>query len=115
MFRAVAVSGASAITIEMALLAPFNVALAQSNSLPPVTVEAPKVAPTRVAGKPGPRTAALTRRTPKPVAVPPPARPVVVFVNTESGGVNASYGTPPVVARFQLRSEEHTSELQSRP
>jgi iron complex outermembrane recepter protein len=108
MFRAVAVSGASAITIEMALLAPFNVALAQSNSLPPVTVEAPKVAPTRVAGKPGPRTAALTRRTPKPVAVPPPARPVVVFVNTESGGVNASYGTPPVVARFQLPQESYS-------
>src|ERR1700722_6433797 len=108
MFRAVALSGASAITIEMALLAPCNVALAQSNSLPPVTVEAPKAAATRVVRKPGQRSAALTRRTPKPVAVPPPAAPVVVVINTDSGGVNASYGTPPVVARFQLPQESYS-------
>ena len=108
MFRAVALSGASAMTIEMALLAPFNVAFAQSNSLPSVTIESPKVVAMRVARKPGQRTAALTRRTPKPAAVPPPARPVVVFVNTDSGGVNASFGTPPVVARFQLPQESYS-------
>src|ERR1700722_3960756 len=108
MFRAVALSGASAMTIEMALLAPFNLAFAQSNSLPSVTIESPKVVATRVARKPGQRTAALTRRTPKPAAVPPPARPVVVFVNTDSGGVNASFGTPPVVARFQLPQESYS-------
>jgi len=108
MFRAVALSGASAITIEMALLAPFDLAFAQTHSLPPVTIEAPKVSATRVVRKPGQRTAALTRRTPKPVAVAPPARPVVVVINTDSGGVNASYGTPPVVARFQLPQESYS-------
>src|ERR1700722_5911994 len=107
MFRAVALSGASAIAIEMALLAPFDLAFAQTHSLPPVTIEAPKVAATRVVRKPGQRSAALTRRTPKLVAVPPPARPVVV-INTDSGGVNASYGTPPVVARFQLPQESYS-------
>src|ERR1700722_18465316 len=108
MFRAVALSGASAIAIEMALLAPFDLAFAQTHSLPPVTIEAPKVAATRVVRKPGQRSAALTRRTPKPVAVPPPAAPVVVVINTDSGGVNASYGTPPVVARFQLPQESYS-------
>ena len=107
MFRAVAISGASAIAIELALLAPFDLAFAQTDSLPPVTVEAPKVAATRVVRKPGQRSAAFTRRTPKPVAVAPPARPVVV-INTDSGGVNASYGTPPVVARFQLPQESYS-------
>src|SRR6202020_2840601 len=117
MFRAVAISGASAITIELALLAPFDLAFAQTHSLPPVTIEAPKVAATRVVRKPGQRSAALTRRTPKLVAVPPPARPVVVVINTDSGGVNASYGTPPVVARFQLPQESYsiTSKMPDKP
>src|ERR1700727_2779614 len=108
MFRAVAISGASAITIELALLAPFDLAFAQTHSLPPVTIEAPKVSAPRVVRKPGQRSAALMRRTPKPVAVAPPAGPVVVVINTDSGGVNASYGTPPVVARFQLPQESYS-------
>jgi len=106
MYRAVALSGAGAITIEMALLAPFNLAFAQSNSLPPVTIEAPKVVTTRAVKKPGQHTAALTRRSPKPAAAEP-ARPVV-FITTDGGGVNASYRTPPVVARFQLPQESYS-------
>src|SRR3984957_3381692 len=108
MFRAVALSGASAMTIEMALLAPFNLAFAQSNSLPSVTIESPKVVATRVARKPGQRTAAaLMRRTPKPV-VAAPARPVVLVTTDGGDGVYASYGTPPVVARFQLPQESYS-------
>jgi iron complex outermembrane recepter protein len=106
MLRAVALSGASAITIEMALFAPFNLAFAQSNSLPPVTIEAPKIVTTHPAKKPGQRAAALTRRSPKPAAAEP-ARPVV-FITTDGSGVNASYRTPPVVARFQLPQESYS-------
>jgi iron complex outermembrane receptor protein len=106
MFRAVALSGAGAITIEMALLAPFNLAFAQSNSLPPVTIEASKVVTTRAVKKRGQHTAALTRRSPKPVAAES-AKPVV-FITTDGSGVNASYRTPPVVARFQLPQESYS-------
>jgi iron complex outermembrane receptor protein len=107
MFRAVAISGAGAMTIEMALLAPFNLAFAQSNSLPPVTIEVPKAVATHAARKPGQRAAALMRRTPKPV-VAAPARPVVLVTTDGGDGVYASYGTPPVVARFQLPQEPYS-------
>src|ERR1700733_1344571 len=102
MSRLDAVTGASAIVIGMVQLAPFSVAFAQSNenALPPVTVEAPETAARHAARKPVQRVAVARRRTPQPVAIPP-AR-LFVSANADSGGVNASYGTPPVVARFQL-------------
>ena len=108
MSKLCALCGASAIALEIALLVPFNTAYAQSNetTLPPVSVQAPpKVVAKPAAKKPGERIAAERRRTRKPVAVAEqPPRPAVSPA-IDGGGVNASYGTPPVVARFQLPQE----------
>jgi iron complex outermembrane recepter protein len=103
MLKLRALCGVSAIAVEMALLAPFDAAVAQSNenSLPPVSVDAPNVATHRAAKKPGQRTAA-SRRAPKPAVASPAQQRPSITVTIETGGVNTSYGTPPVVARFQL-------------
>jgi iron complex outermembrane receptor protein len=94
--------------MEIALSAPFNVAFAQSNqnALPPVTVQAPpKAVAKRPAKKPSERVAAARRRTPKPIAAAEQPSKPAVSPAIDGGGVNASYGTPPVVARFQLPQE----------
>ncbi len=78
------------------------------NSLPPVTVEAPPQAtPKRAAKKPGENVAVERRRAPKQAATPQQPRPAI-SVTIETGGVNTSYGTPPVVARFQLPQESYS-------
>src|ERR1700744_4958548 len=87
MFRLHALRGVSVVALQAALLAPVAVANAQDaaqgaapdsgQALPPVTVQAPKPAPRRVAAKPGEHVAA--RR--KPAAAPSQSaqnRPVVV-------------------------------------
>jgi iron complex outermembrane receptor protein len=102
MFRYHALGGVSVVAIQAALLAPAEIAYAQSGEqrvLPPVTVEAPRQ-PRPAARKPANRTAASRQRT-TPVAAPERKRPVVV-VETEGAGANASLGTPAAVARFQL-------------
>jgi iron complex outermembrane receptor protein len=110
MSRFGALCGASsAIAIEMVLLAPFDTAIAQNNetALPPVTVQAPPQAvPKRVVRKPE-NAAAVRRRTPKQLANSQPEKPPV-SVTIETGGVNAAYGTPPVVARFQLPQQSYS-------
>lgn len=107
MSRLSALSGAGAIAVEMALLASFDAARAQtSQTLPPVTVQAPPQAAKRAA-KPGENIAAVRRRTPKQVAAAPPPRPPI-SVTIETGGVNESLGTPPVVARFQLPQQSYS-------
>ncbi len=111
MSRLCALCGASAIALEIAWLAPFNTAYAQSNesALPPVTVQAPpKVVAKRPAKKPGERVAAARRRTPKPVAAAEEPPKPAVSPAIDGGGVKASYGTPPVVARFQLPQETYS-------
>ena len=66
--------------------------------LPPVTVEAPNQRQAvRPARKPAQRTAAASRRK-KPVA----AASHPVLAQSDGGGVNASFGTPPIKQRFQL-------------
>ena len=104
MLKLRALCGVSAIAVEMVLLVPFDAAVAQSNanSLPPVSVDAPKVATNRAAKKPDQRTAAASRRTPKPAVASPAQQRPSITVTIETDGVNTSYGTPPVVARFQL-------------
>ena len=94
--------------MDVALLAPMSVAYAESDAhaLPPVTVEAPRVAAKRPK-KPDQRDAAQRRDAPKPAAAPPANRPVV-YVTTDSGGVNAIYRTPPVVERFQLPQQSYS-------
>src|ERR1700733_11411969 len=104
MLKLRALCGVSAIAVEMVLLVPFDAAVAQSNanSLPPVSVDAPKVATNRAAKKPDQRTAAASRPTPKPAVASPAQQRPSITVTIETDGVNTSYGTPPVVARFQL-------------
>jgi iron complex outermembrane receptor protein len=102
MFRYHALGGVSVVAIQAALLAPAEIAYAQSGEqrvLPPVTVESPHQ-PKPAARKPANRTAASRQRT-TPVAAAEQKRPVVV-VETEGAGANAALGTPPAVARFQL-------------
>src|ERR1700761_913045 len=106
MSRFYALCGTSAIAVELALLASVELAHAQSSELPAVTVEAPKVATKSVAKKPDQQAAALRQRAPKPAEAPTLQH---VLVNaTDLGGVNASYATPPIVARYQLPQESYS-------
>jgi iron complex outermembrane receptor protein len=101
MFRYHAPGGVSVVALQLALLAPADVANAQSGEktmLPPVTVDAPAAPVRRVARKPAGQIAAR-RQTRPAVAAPERQLPVVVV---DSDGANASLRTPPVVARFQL-------------
>lgn len=105
MFRYHARGGVSVLAIQAALLAPAEIAYAQSGEqkvLPPVTVESPRP-PRPAARKPATRAVASRHRT-APVAVADRNRPVVP-VTTEGAGANAALGTPPAVARFQLPQE----------
>src|ERR1700761_6301726 len=110
MSRLVAVAGASVIAAEMVLLlAPIDPAIAQSNenTLPPVTVQAPpQAAPKHAARKPE-NAAAARRRAQRLIATSHPAKPPI-SVMIETGGVNAAYETPPVVARFQLPQQSYS-------
>ena len=108
MFRYHALGGVSAIAIQAALLAPADLANAQSSDakvLPPVTVEAPRTQARRAAASPAARVAA--RRSSQAVAAPERQRPVVV-VDTAGAGANASLGTPAAVARFQLPQQSYS-------
>lgn len=101
MFRLHAISGVSVVAVQAALLASADTAHAQNSGqavLPPVTVEAPR--PAKPAARmPANRAAVAARR--RPTAAAAPNRPVVA-VTTPGAGANASLGTPPAVARFQL-------------
>jgi len=101
MFRYHALGGVSVVAIQAALLASAGIASAQSGTqqvLPSVTVESPPPKP--AARKPARRTAGVRQRT-TPVATAEQKRAVVV-IEADGAGANASPGTPPVVARFQL-------------
>jgi iron complex outermembrane receptor protein len=108
MYRKSALLGASAIGI--ASFVQVDAVQAQSSSLPPVTVEAPKQALSRAPKSTGPRTVAVRRAAPKPAAARPTGQPPApaVSANIDGGGVQASYGTPPVKQRFQLPQESYT-------
>jgi iron complex outermembrane receptor protein len=98
----------SAIPFGLALLVPSNVAKAQSSNatLPAITVEASHKAK-RGVKKPGRRAAAVTRRAPPPT--PAPAGPATAdSTNIDGGGVNASFGTPPLKAKFELPQESYS-------
>lgn len=106
-----ALSGTSAFAIGIALLAPSTLAYAENNdsTLPPVTVEAPKAVVKPAAKKPsGQRAAGGRRRVPARVAEKPPQPKPPISVTVETGGMNAAYQTPPVVARFQLPQESYS-------
>jgi iron complex outermembrane receptor protein len=104
MFRYGASGSASTLVLCSALSAIPSMASAQtaSQSLPPVTVEAPTQRQAlRPARNPPQRTATASRRR-KPVVIvtgKPPVAP------GDSGGANASLGTPPIKQRFQLPQE----------
>jgi iron complex outermembrane receptor protein len=103
MFRYRASGSASTLVLCSALSAVPSLASAQtaSQSLPPVTVEAPTQRQAlRPARNPPQRTATASRRM-KPVVIvtgKPPVAP-------GDSGANASLGTPPIKQRFQLPQE----------
>jgi iron complex outermembrane receptor protein len=107
MFRLHALRGVSVVALQVALIAPAAVANAQNSGqqLPPVTVDAPKVAVKRVARKPVERTA-LPRRQAEP-ATPTPDRHLPVVV-VDGGSANVSLGTPPIKQRFALPQESYS-------
>ena len=105
MFRYHALAGVSAIAIQAALLASSDVANAQGGEasvLPPVTVDAPKPQTRRATAKP---VARVARRSAPVAAAPDRQLPVVVV---DGAGANASLGTPPAVARFQLPQQSYS-------
>jgi iron complex outermembrane recepter protein len=105
MFRIHARGGVSLFALQVALTAPTTAANAQdgAQTLPPVTVDAPKIVVKRVARKPAQRTA-LPRRPAEPASTArQQSRPVVVV--TSDGGANASLATPPIKQRFSLPQE----------
>jgi iron complex outermembrane receptor protein len=112
MFRLHAPAGVSVVAVQVALLTQVAVANAQDSApnngqtLPPVTVEAPKAPVKRVAPKPDDRVAARRRPAAEP-AQPPKQNPPVVVVD---GGNNAngSLSTPPVKERFALPQESYS-------
>jgi iron complex outermembrane receptor protein len=99
MFRFHALRGVSVVALQVALSAPMDVANAENREqvLPPVTIDAPRAPARRVARKPDAPSASIKRR-------PLERQAPVVVINTGSGA-NASLGTPPAVARFQLPQE----------
>jgi iron complex outermembrane recepter protein len=109
MFRVLALSSAGMAAAGSALLAPTGIAYGQSggNALPSVTVEAPQHDIKRGPKEPGQRAAALKRRALQSAAAPSANRPVVI-VTADSGGVNATYRTPPAVERFQLPQQSYS-------
>jgi iron complex outermembrane recepter protein len=100
-----ALSGTSTLVLSAALCAIPSMTNAQTppaTILPPVTIEAPAARQAvRPAGKPQ-RTASSARRS-KPVAAAPASPPAPQ--PRDGSTANASLGTPPVVARFQLPQE----------
>jgi iron complex outermembrane receptor protein len=103
MFRIHALTGVSVIVMELALLAPAANAQSGQNVLPPIVVQVPHEPPPRAVRKPNERAVAVSRDKPKPATAPQQAP--AVSANIDGGGVNASFGTPPAVARFQLPQE----------
>src|SRR3984885_5233894 len=104
MFRDRAISSLSTLVLCSVLCAisPKTNAQTAGQPLPPVTIEAPKPRQAlQPAKKPPQRTASAARRK-KPAATAP-ANPVVA--QSDSGGANASLGTPPIKQRFQLPQE----------
>ena len=109
MFRYHALGGVSLVAIQLALLAPASVAMAQNAEekvLPPVTVDAPRPAK-RAARKPAGQATAARRAT-QPAAAAPERQLPVVVVERAGAGANASLGTPAAVARFQLPQKSYS-------
>jgi iron complex outermembrane receptor protein len=116
MSRVHALCGVSALSILLVQIVPARMAHAQGaqlaavrsgTALPAVTVEAPQPAVRRAPKKPAQHAAAVPRRAPKP-AEPPQAPAPVVSSAIDGGGVNASYGTPPLKQRYSLPQETYT-------
>ncbi len=107
MFRYRASCGASTLVLCSALSAIPSVTRAQTagRQLPPVTIEAPSerhvVQPTK---RPEHRAAAAARRN-KPAATVAANSPAV---ESDSSGLKASLGTPPLKQRYQLPQESYS-------
>ena len=111
MYRKSIFWGASSIAIGIASFASPDVVLAQTatQTLPSVVIEAPKQTANRAAKRQRQRNAAMKRVAPNRGTVPPAEQPApAASASIDGGGVNASYGTPPVVARYQLPQESYS-------
>jgi iron complex outermembrane recepter protein len=110
MLRVHAVRGMGAVAMGLALVTPEQVARAQSGqALPPVNVEAPKPTTKRAAKKPVQHVAVVSRTAPKPASNPPVEQPApAASPSIDGGGVQASYGTPPIKQRYQLPQESYS-------
>ena len=111
MYRKSIFWGASSIAIGIATFASPDLVLAQTatQTLPSVVIEAPKQAANRAAKRQRQRNAAMKRVAPNRGTVPPAEQPApAASASIDGGGVNASYGTPPVVARYQLPQESYS-------
>lgn len=111
MNRKFALLGASSIAIGIVSLVSVEGALAQSASqqLPPVSVDAPKQTARRAVNRPARRAATVVRVAPKPNPKPPAEQPpAAASANIDGGGVQGSYGTPPIKQRYQLPQESFT-------
>jgi iron complex outermembrane recepter protein len=112
MFRLHAPAGVSVVALQVALLTQVAVANAQDSApnngqtLPPVTVEAPKASAKRVAPKPDDRVAA--RRRPAAASAQPPKQNPPVVVVDGGNNANGSLSTPPVKQRFALPQESYS-------
>lgn len=109
MSRISALGGVSAIAMSVAALPlPTSIVRAQTdqaNTLPPVVVHAPHVTLRPKNRNP---VAAAAQHAPKPAAPAALLQQPTVSANIDGGGVKASYGTPPVVARYQLPQESYS-------
>ncbi len=106
MFRISALSGASTFVLCGAMFASCPPAIAETSgsALPAVTVEAPK--PRQVARrvkKPQRQATAASRKKPVATAAVNPPAP-----QSDSSGVIASLGTPPIKQRFALPQETYS-------
>jgi iron complex outermembrane recepter protein len=112
MFRLHARAGVSVVAVQVALLTQVAVANAQDSApnngqtLPPVTVEAPKASAKRVAPKPDDRVAA--RRRPAAASAQPPKQNPPVVVVDGGNNANGSLSTPPAKQRFALPQESYS-------
>jgi iron complex outermembrane receptor protein len=101
MLRLHALCGVSALAIQAALLASTGGASAQTRELPPVSVDAPRLAPS-TARKPASRTAGARTRSAKRSNMTQLSAPAVATDGSGAGAVHGAFDTPAAVARYQL-------------
>ena len=101
MLRLHALSGASTLVLCSALCVPSSIAVAQTanQSLPPVTIDAPKQRQAAQPARPQQQRTASAARRKKPVAT---AAAMPATAQGNSDAARSSLGTPPIKQKYQL-------------